>query len=116
MKEEVMKILKMVEEGKLNAEQAARLLDAMGEVLTTPKTGKFIRININSADGNSINVVVPIGLMKLISGFIPKNAKAILDEYEVDLNQLITAIQEGANGTLVDITSEDGDVIKITVE
>jgi len=116
MKEEVYRVLKMVEEGKINAEQAAKLLDAMGEVLTTPKTEKFIRIYIQSSDGNKINIVVPLGLIKILSSFIPKDAKAVLDENEIDLNQLITAVQEGANGTIVDIISEDGDVVKITVE
>ncbi|MDI6851906.1 MAG: hypothetical protein QMD82_08245 [bacterium] len=116
MKEEVIRILKMVEEGKLTAEQAAKLLDAMGEALSTPKTGKFIKITVRDSDGDNVNITIPLGLVKFLSSFIPKDAKATLEQHEIDLNQLITTIEEGANGTIVDINSEDGDVVKISIE
>lgn len=116
MKDEVIRILKLVEGGKIKAEDAARLLDAMGEAMATPKPGKFIKIIVQSANGDNVNITLPIGLIKMISNFIPKDAKSVIDEYEIDLNTIISAIQEGANGTLVDVTSSEGDIIKIVVE
>lgn len=46
MKEEIKKILKMVEEGKLKSEEAERLIEAILHTEEKSYSGKFLKIKI----------------------------------------------------------------------
>ena len=116
MKEEVMKILQLVEEGKIKAEEAYRLLEAIGEVTNVPQKGKFIKVLVKDEDSEMVNIAVPLRLFTMLGSFLPTDAKAVLDEKEIDLDEIISIIQEGASGTIVNIESEDGEIVKIWIE
>ncbi len=116
MKEEVMRILKMLEENKIKAEEAYRLIDAILDISNLPKSGKFIKIYVESEDGDEVKITVPIGLVRMLTNFVPKEAKSVINDFEIDLNELMKAIEEGASGTLIDVEGKDGEVVKIVVE
>ncbi|MGB9824955.1 MAG: SHOCT-like domain-containing protein [Candidatus Hydrothermia bacterium] len=115
MKDEVKRILKMIEEGKITSEEGFKLLNALEEVSFTQPRGKFLKIYIRDEE-DVINITLPVNLLKFITNFLPAKAKMTLQENEVDLREILNAIQEGANGTIVEIQGEDGEVIKISVE
>ena len=117
MKEEIMKILKMVEEGKIKAEDAYKLIDAISEVeKSQKKEGKFLKIHIEDEDGEKVKVSVPLNLVKLIDKFIPKEAKEKIEEHGFNLNDLVSFIQEGTSEPILDIENEDGEKVKIWIE
>lgn len=116
MKEEIMKILKMLEEGKIKAEEAYRLLDALGEVKSTHSKGKFIKIRIENEDGKVFNLSLPLGMIRSLRNLIPNDAKAILNDNEIDLNEIVGIVNEGESGTILDVEGEDGESIKIWIE
>ncbi len=115
--DEVKRILRMVEEGKITPEEGSKLIDALGVEPQEKRKGKYVRIYIESSDGEKINIKIPLKLVKLAHKFVPgKFMKFSYGEGETfDLSELLNAI-ENEVGDYIDITSEDGDVVKISVE
>ncbi|HOP57247.1 MAG TPA: hypothetical protein PLH02_02505 [Bacillota bacterium] len=125
MKEERLKILEMLSQGKITPEQAESLLAALNEsgdatnetsALTPGKKTAFrmLKIQVDSADGDEVRIQLPIEFAKLL-----KNNKLNingLDDMDIDVDALIQMINAGANGELVNVRSSDGDIVKIFVE
>lgn len=128
--EERMKILKMVEEGKLTVEDGAKLLAALSSGngastsssqanitnLKSPSGAKWFRIRVTDmATGRAkVNVNLPIGLVnvgvKIAGKFAPET-----DTLEVQ--QIVEAIRSGAQGKIIDVMDdEDGEHVEIYVE
>jgi hypothetical protein len=114
-----MRILKMIEERKITAEEGAKLLAAMGEVPGPNQAsgkGKWLRIRVtDTASGRSkASVQIPIGLvdagMKIGAHFAP--------EVEgVDMSNVMDALRAGVTGKIIDVTDEeDGEHVEIFVE
>ncbi len=112
--EERMKILKMLEEGKIKAGEAARLLEAVAEGAAEPTAGAargrgktlHIRVFRGGSERPNVNVNVPLSLAKWALKFVPEHAKARVGEKEVDLDELGTLLDEGV-GELVTVEDED---------
>jgi len=71
MNEERMKILNMLSEGKISAEDADKLISAIGEQMSPSVSSgglpKYLFIHVNSLDDNNkenVNIKVPIALLK----------------------------------------------------
>lgn len=123
--EERMRILKMLEEHKINAEEAAKLLAAIGEGGGAAagqrqgrgaQAGKWLRIRVTDiATGRSkASVQIPLGLldagMKIGAHFAP--------EVEgVDMSNVLDAVHSGVMGKIIDVTDDkDGEHVEIFVE
>ncbi len=122
--EERMRILKMVEEGKISAEEGAKLLSALNDGTRTSAAGnqgratagRWLRIRVTDiATGRSkASVQIPIGLidagMKIGAHFAP--------EVEgVDMSNVMDALRAGVTGKIIDVTDdEDGEHVEIYVE
>ncbi|NLJ80923.1 MAG: hypothetical protein GX335_07860 [Firmicutes bacterium] len=115
MNEEKKRVLKMIEDGKIDAEEGLNLLEALEEPQKTeisPTLRKrFLRVRIASPDGENVNVNLPLGLFKVASKLavlLPKEAKQELAEQGIDLGELdfdeiIREIEAGlSDGILVD--------------
>jgi hypothetical protein len=119
--EERMKILKMIEEGKLSAEEGSKLLSALAGA-NRPLGGlsasgaKWLRVRVTDvATGRSkATVQIPLALMdagmKIGAHFAP--------EVEgVNMDQLMEALRSGMTGKIIDVTDdEDGEHVEIFVE
>jgi len=119
--EERMKILKMIEEGKLSAEEGAKLLSALASA-NRPLGGlsasgaKWLRVRVTEvATGRSkATVQIPISLMeagmKIGAHFAPE-----IDG--VNMDQLMEALRSGMTGKIIDVVDdEDGEHVEIFVE
>jgi hypothetical protein len=121
--EERMKILKMIQEGKISAEEGAKLLSALRESRETEsrrgrlvgeKRRGWLRVRVTDvASGKTkVNVNLPIGLvdaaMNIATQFVP----------EVGIDELKVAIREsGMSGKILDvIDEEDGEHVEIFIE
>ena len=126
MNDEKMKILSMLENGNISADEAAKLLDAIGAVdesardvaVEKSKPNRWLRIRIAEDGREKVKVNVPLKIVELLTkmqGVLPADARAQLDEHEIDLEQIVKLIREGAEGEIVSV--EDGeDTVKIFVE
>lgn len=120
--EEIKRILSMVSEGKITADEGTRLIQALeadeksSTAVAKTGKGKFIRIKVNSGDGDVVNVNIPLALARIALRFIPKEAKTELEDKNINLDEVVEAILSGAEGNIVDIKSNDGDVVRIYVD
>ncbi len=138
MSSEKLKILEMIQEGKITSEEGLDLLNALQETqmqqLETPvvMTGnRFLRVKVNG-DGvgvKKIDVNIPLNLVKVASKFmgagmnmIPYEARKQMeangiDISQIDFDELIDLIDQGiSDGKLVDIDVDDPEEGQIKVE
>ena len=124
--EERMKILKMIEEGKINAEEGAKLLAALAESRKTPPpsagtalTGgeaRWFRVRVTDlATGKpKVNVNIPMGLVNVGIKMGARFAPGLEAE---QMQAIADALRSGAVGKIVDVTDEeDGEHVEIFVE
>lgn len=78
----------------------------------------MLRIVVDSADGDRVRVNLPMPLVQL--GLDMGISMPQVSEKEalknIDLHQLVTLVQQGAIGNLVEVESSDGDTVRIFVE
>ena len=133
--EDKKRVLKMIEEGKITAEEGLKLLEALesnpgdkvkvnkqpivdeNEFLKIDKNSskeKMIYIRVISSDGERVKVNIPIGFFKVL-GSNSLMGSANLDKYNIDVNSLIDAVENGFEGRLVEVNSDDGDRVIIEI-
>ncbi|MFQ9310154.1 MAG: SHOCT-like domain-containing protein [Paraclostridium sordellii] len=133
--EDKKRVLKMIEEGKISAEEGLKLLEALesnpgdkvkvnkqpivdeNEFLKIDKNSskeKMIYIRVISSDGERVKVNIPIGFFKVL-GSNSLMGSANLDKYNIDINSIIDAVENGFEGRLVEVNSDDGDRVIIEV-
>lgn len=129
MNDEISRVLTMVEEGKLDKDKAAELIDVLqgkgkqvnlNKRTSTPYLDKMLKIRVTSEIGDNVNVNLPIKLVKAvlkagvsIAEKIPEAEKYVKD---IDVELLIEAIENELDGQIVDITSAKGDKVFVVIE
>src|SRR3972149_561881 len=122
--EERMKILKMIEEGKLSAWEGTKWLSALREIRTpTPPRGpglpgapRWLRIRVTDVRSGRSKASVQIPLALVDAGM--KNGAHLAPEVEgVDMSNVMEALRSGVTGKIIDVTDEDdGEHVEIYVE
>ncbi len=129
--EERMKVLRMVEAGKITAEQATQLLEALDEAPTGPKgapagsggpavpaniAGRWFRVRVTDSDTGKVrvNVRLPVGVvnagLKMGMRFAPQVEG-------LDLDSLSAMINSGEVGQIVDVFDDkDGEHVEVYIE
>jgi hypothetical protein len=129
MKEEVRKVLDMLEKGQITASQASELLDAMdsfGEQAAAKPAApgkRLMRIKIVSAEGKKVDLKVPaalvgsgISMSRYFSGRGSKNDSVKdldWDQLSATVNQML---RDGTAGEIINIVSDEGDKVDIWLE
>lgn len=149
MNEDRKRVLDMLAEGKISADEAERLLErlaATGRGQGAPPDGvasaraaeaccaeaespapggkpKYLRVVVQSVDGDKVNIRVPLALVRTgikLGAMLPEPARRRLDERGIDLSQLsgmeseemIQALRE----LTMDVDSSQGDVVRVFCE
>jgi hypothetical protein len=119
--EERMKILKMVDEGKITAEEAAKLLAALTESRKPPRKSslqgpggaRWLRVRVTDTVTGKAKATVNLPLRLVDAGL------NIASQYApgVNFDELVEAINAGAEGKIIDvIDEEDGEHVEIYIE
>ncbi|MGB9589459.1 MAG: SHOCT-like domain-containing protein [candidate division WOR-3 bacterium] len=120
MKEERKRILEMLAEGKINAEEAARLLDALGDTGEAPRPtskGRYVLIHVEDPnEEKKINIKLPVGLLRAAGRFIPAGTRATINGMDLNLEELLSTIDEESEGEILRVEGEDGETVIIRVE
>jgi hypothetical protein len=120
MNEEQSRVLKLLEEKKITAEEAARLLDAINrDQGGTGKRNRFLKVRVFDRDSGSakVNVTLPIGLVRWGMNFIPDQAKAKIEEQEIDMKMISEALEKGITGKIVDVDDDEkGQHVEVWLE
>lgn len=126
--EQKARILRMVEEGKVSAEEAVKLLEALGDdgvgggplqvspVRRPKKFMRFLKIRIFEGDLEKpkVRVAVPVALLKIATKFIPEDAKAEINGHNIDLDEILQAVDENTEGKLLEV-HDDEDKTRIEI-
>lgn len=140
--EERARILRMVAEGKVTAEEAAGLLEAIetprsdgprtpppppirpGRVGDMPPppgwssgvSRRQLVIRVEADGASKVNLRIPLALARTAGRFIPRQAQKHLDAYDIDLQQLVEDLgQSLGEGPIIEIEDE-ADRVYIGVE
>ena len=121
--EERMKILKMIDEGKITAEEGAKLLGTLSESRKTaprkpvsqPLTGgaRWLKVRVTDMVTGKAKATVnlPLGLVDAGLNIASKYAP------DVAFDELVEAINAGAEGKVIDVyDEEDGEHVEIFIE
>jgi hypothetical protein len=120
--EERLKVLKMIDEGKINAEEGAKLLAALSEnrkpgrrpgLRSSGGSAKWLRIRVTDTFTGKAKATVnlPLGLVDAGLNIASQYAPGI------NFEELVEAINAGAEGKIIDVTDEeDGEHVEIFIE
>lgn len=123
LKQERMKILELLSKNVINADQAEKLLAALStnnevednlKVIDKKNQFRMLKIYVDSSDGDQVRIQLPIEFAKLLKS--KKIMKIDTDDFDLDVDELIGMINSGVVGEIVNIKSDDGDIVKIVVE
>ena len=125
-KEERLKIMKMVQDGKITAEEAIQLLDAVDpakrpypEAPSQPKAtgpGRWFRVKVTDTITGKMraNIRLPISL---VSAGLKMGAKFSPEMDGMDMNVLHEAIRNNQTGLIIDVfDDEDSEHVEIFIE
>jgi hypothetical protein len=125
--EERLRILQMIQAGKITAEEGAKLLEALGSRNKRPpappppprppgRDSRLLRVRITDMDTGKtkVNVNIPMSLVhvgvRLGARFMPANAG-------VDYDGIMEAINAGVSGKIADVEdAESGEHVEVWVE
>lgn len=121
MSEEVSRILKMVEEGKIDSQKADELIDALKAPQVQQDTvnygDRMLKIKVNSKDGDDVNITIPIRFVKGMLNSVGKiNIGGNSGVDKIDPQLISEAIDGNLVGKIVDIKSGDGDIVEIFID
>jgi hypothetical protein len=128
----------MLAAGTINSEEANQLLSTLDKQklvvesesgIEEKNMGKFIKegmgkvlyIRVKSADGDKVSVNIPLAFIK--AAMKAGNANAILNQSmkgnlaeTIDPEIILSSIESGFVGKIVDVKSADGDDVEIYIE
>jgi len=126
--EDKLRILKMVEEGKLTGEQASKLLETLekndgdkvkveddDEFFKIPKSTngtRMLYIRIKSHDGENVKVTIPLEVIKIMAS---AGSIESMDKYDIKIDMILEAIDKGVVGPIVQVDTDEGDKILIEI-
>ena len=125
MSEERARILQMVSENKIDAQEAARLLGALNnaspeadQAAEAPRSGgaRWFRVRVTDMETGrtKVNVNLPLSLVKV---GLRMGAHFAPEVEELDWDQVMEAIQDGEAGKLVEVEDmDDGEKVEVYVD
>ncbi|APC38907.1 SHOCT-like domain-containing protein [Clostridium estertheticum] len=123
MNEEVMRVLKMLEEGKIDSQKSGELIEVLNATkkivpVTANNADKTLKIKVNSSTGDNVNVNIPVKFIKTLGSAIKRIPKVegVEGIEDIDIQAILQAVGEGLDGKIVDVKSEKGDIVEIVVE
>ncbi len=126
--EERMRILQLVSEGKISAEDGVRLLEALrgGDASSPPQKSpapvapagppRWFRVRVTDMNSgrDKVNINIPMGLVNV---GLKMGARFVDDQQGIDFEQLASAVQSGQTGKLIEVENvEEGERVEIYVE
>ena len=126
MKEEITKVLEMVQAGTISANEGQQLLDAMGAydepkaMQTTGKKAHKLYVKVKSSSGDKVDLALPMGLVKTGLAMGNQYSGNELEKQGIDMAQILKLVDEmssaGETGDIVNVESSSGDTVHIYME
>ncbi|MDO9086854.1 MAG: hypothetical protein Q7U53_11660 [Anaerolineaceae bacterium] len=124
--EERIRILKMIQDGVISAEDGIRLLDSIDQSVKkessssrsedSGKLARFFRVRVTDTNSGKarVNVRLPVSVL---SAGMKMGARFSTEIQGLDPNELMQFIREGTIGKIVDVFDEkDGEHVEVFLE
>ncbi len=126
--EERLRVLQLIQDGKISAEEGIRLLESLDSASqiaagklagTSQPTGRGarwfrVRVTDTTTGKTRVNVRLPVNVL---SAGMKMGARFSPEVEGLDMNQLMELIQAGATGQVLDVTDEgDGEHVEVFLE
>ena len=112
MRDEQLKILEMVAQGKITPEEGANLLNALGKEEQPPGDARWLHVRVSEPDTGKVRVDLRIPARW--DGKLLKWANKF--GAEADLNAVHEVISSQEPGKVMEIDTEDGNRVEIWME
>jgi hypothetical protein len=109
------RVLRLVAAGRLTAEEAGHILDALASAAApgphpaTADAPRFARVEVREAGRRIVDLRVPLSLGRFALARLP----GLTADHLADLE---SAVASGAHGPILDVQSPDGDGVRIILE
>lgn len=122
--EERMKILEMIKEGKITAEEGAKLLAALSQSQKGPSkfsnrpsgAARWFRVRVTDTVTGKTKTSVNIPL-RLMEWGVKIGAQFAPEIGDISMEQIYEMVQSGVEGKIIDVVDEDGgEHVEIFVE
>lgn len=128
--EERLKILKMVQDGRITADEATQLLEALERARPTPpqpppppetgmvtgRSGRWLRVRVTDTDSGKTRVNIRLPLSVVESG-LKMGMRFAPEIQDMDPNELMGFIRSGEVGKVVDVfDDDDGEHVEVFIE
>ncbi len=125
--EERVKILKLIQDGKISPDQGVQLLEALQDPLRNKTEGpssqpkvvqaaRWFRVSVTDTDTGKIRVNVRLPV-NLITAGVKMGARFSPEVEGLDMDQLMALIKAGEIGKIVDVVDEkDGEHVEVFLE
>lgn len=124
--EERMRILKMIQDGVISAEDGIRLLDSIEQsvnreaekkpIIESGRLARYFRVRVTDTNTGKarVNVRLPVSVL---SAGMKMGARFSTEIQGLDPNELMSFIREGTIGKIVDVFDEkDGEHVEVFLE
>ncbi len=132
MDQERFKILKMIEEKKIGAEDAAKLMDALDGAtapresvrtaagrLANGRLGRSLRLRVSDQETGRarVNLCIPVGIAHVVKSLVPPQEMAKLEKQGFNLNAILDAIDGDTVGKVFEAEDDERHAhIEISIE
>ncbi len=125
--DERVKVLKMIQDGKVTAAEGTRLLAALDKsrqrggrssrsaAPPMEGDGHWIRLRVSDTRSGKtrVNMQLPLGLVKM---GLQIGARFVPEIENLEVGQIQDALNAGARGKILEVMDDDGDLVEIFVE
>ena len=120
MRADLLKVLTMVSEGKLEVEKGADLIEAMYKkedksIENVNYDRRMFKVRVDSSAGDNVKVNLPVAVITSIlkaTGKLPIK----VDEIEVMTGAIISSLDNEMLGEIVTVDSANGDKVRVVIE
>ena len=117
LSDERQQVLRMIDEGKITAEEGVKLIDALSdggeswlndrsEIAEPVDKEAQVQITVTQADGQGAKVILPLLLARVALPLFDLPQAALLGEFGVDMNRVREALRTGEPGDVLDYEDE----------
>jgi hypothetical protein len=123
MSDDRLRVLEMIQNKAITAAEGAELLKALDgadeNLKPVPQKNAFkmFKIKVISADGDKVNVQIPVEFARVAlksgKGYMKLDQ---IEDLDLDIDAILEMIDKGMLGEIVNVESADGDLVKIVIE
>ena len=125
MRADLLKVLTMVSEGKLEVEKGADLIEAMYKkedksIENVNYDRRMFKVRVDSSAGDNVKVNLPVAVITSIlkaTGKLPIKVEAMEGiDLEVMTSAIISSLDNEMLGEIVTVDSANGDKVRVVIE